>query len=260
MGNSEGRSIVDNLEKMHFVWFENEWRHDGMLHWHRKGQLIYVETGYQYITVEGHTYLVPQNHAIWIPPTAIHKTNSNSEIINLRVLFFGLRPGDTFYHKVRVFSVPLVLKEMILYTEKWSKKLIKDRNEFLCLSAILCELPNMIKNSINIHIKTPEDIRLKKSMDYFYENFVTIKKIDELVSLSALSLRTFERVFKKETGLTFVKYQQMLRIIKSMELLSKKQLTISEIAHEVGYKSLHSFTKSFFSIMHVSPSQFLKTL
>lgn len=210
--------------------------------------------------MERHTYLLPQNHAIWIPPNTIHKTNSNSKIINLRVLFFGVQPEDAYCRNVRVFSVPPVLKEMILYAEKWSKQLKKDNNEFLFLSAILCELPNMIKNSINIHIKTPEDIRLKEAMEYFYDHFVTIKKIDELVSLSSLSLRTFERVFKKETGLTFVKFQQMLRIIKSMELLSEKQLTISEVAHEVGYNSLHSFTKSFFSILQVSPSEFLKTL
>jgi len=65
-----------------------------------------------------------------------------------------------------------------------------------------------------------------------------------------------ERIFKKETGLTLSKYQQMLRIIKSMELLSDPQLTVSEIAYKVGYKSLQAYTNSFYSIMKNRPSAF----
>ena len=75
--------------------------------------------------------------------------------------------------------------------------------------------------------------------------------------LSNLSLRTIERLFKKETGMTLAKYQQLLRIIKSLELLSTKQFTISQIAYKVGYKSVQAFTNSFYAVMKYRPSNFM---
>lgn len=84
--------------------------------------------------------------------------------------------------------------------------------------------------------------------------------MEDLSEIAALSLRTLERVFKKETGLTLSKYQQMLRIIKSLELLSDQEWTISEIAFKTGYKSLQAYTNSFFSVMQYRPSEFLKKI
>jgi len=59
---------VDDIHKPNFVWFEDNWTHDNVMHRHEKAQLIYVESGFQYLTVNGKIYLLPQNHVAWIPP------------------------------------------------------------------------------------------------------------------------------------------------------------------------------------------------
>lgn len=76
---SEKILSVDGIFKPHFVWFEDNWVHDNVLHKHSKAQLIYVESGFQYLTVNAKVYLLPQKHAAWIPPNAIHKTNSHQK-------------------------------------------------------------------------------------------------------------------------------------------------------------------------------------
>lgn len=81
-------------------------------------------------------------------------------------------------------------------------------------------------------------------------------RIEDLSDKTHLSLRSLERIFKQETGLTLNKYHQLLRIIKSLELLSLKELTISEIAYKVGYKSLQAYTNRFYSVMKYRPSDF----
>jgi len=57
--------------------------------------------------------------------------------------------------------------------------------------------------------------------------------------------------------MTLAKYQQLLRIIKSLELLSTKQFTISQIAYKVGYKSVQAFTNIFYAVMKYRPSSFM---
>ncbi|MDE5437363.1 AraC family transcriptional regulator [Elizabethkingia meningoseptica] len=251
---------IDDIKKPYFVLFEDNYIHDNELHSHQKGQLVYVESGFQYLTVEGKIYLLPQNHAAWIPSGYIHKTNSHSEKIKLMVMFFDVDKDEAFYNKVNVFLVPPVLREMIKYAEKWSKNIEEDAHETLFLKALLNELPQFVARSLQLHITPPEDKRLCKAIDYLHEHYTKDFSMEELSEIASLSLRTLERIFKKETGLTLSKYQQMLRIIKSLELLSDQEWTISEIAFKVGYKSLQAYTNSFFSVMQYRPSDFLKKM
>lgn len=250
---------INDLKKPYFVWFEEDWTHDDVLHSHKKGQLVYVESGFQYITVDEKIYLLPQNHAAWIPPNAVHKTNSHSEKIKLMIMFSDLESDDAFYQSISVFSVPPVLKEMIKYAEKWSKAQNENKNETLFLQALFNELPQFVAQSLKLHITLPEDKRLAKAINHLHSHYMEDLKIEDLSEIALVSLRTLERIFKKETGLTLSKYQQMLRIIKSLELLSSHELTISEIAYAVGYKSLQAYTKSFQTVMQYRPSEFMKT-
>lgn len=258
MACSKDSLTVELIKKPYFVWFEDDWVHDNELHQHKKAQLVYVESGFQYLTVEEKIYLLPQNHAAWIPSNAIHKTNSHSEKIKLMVLFFDVDSADSFYNKVTIFSVPPILKEMIKYAEKWSKNIEQNDNETAFLGSMYKELPHFVAQSLKLHISLPKDTRLYKAIDYLNNHYMTDIKMEDLSDIAGLSLRSLERIFKKETNLTLSKYQQMLRIIKSLELLSSKELTISEIAYKVGYKSLQAYTNSFYSIMQYRPSDFLK--
>lgn len=258
--NTNDSIIINELAKPYFVWFEENWIHDNVLHQHEKGQLVYVESGFQYITIEEKIYLLPQNHAAWIPSNAIHKTNSHSEKIKLMIMFADTDRNDSFYDEVNVFSVPPVLREMIKYAEKWSKQLKIDPDETVFLKALFNELPHFVQHSLKLHICLPQDKRLEKVIEHLHHYYHTEIKIEALGELALLSSRSLERIFKKETGITLSKYQQMLRIIKSLELLSSGNLTISETAYEVGYKSVQAFTRSFQSVMQFRPTDFMKNI
>ncbi|MCL8537958.1 AraC family transcriptional regulator [Chryseobacterium gallinarum] len=251
---------IDKLNKPYFVWFEENWTHDDVLHQHNKGQLVYVESGFQYITIEERIYLLPQNHAVWIPPNTIHKTNSHSERIKLMIMFAEVDQKKSFYREVNVFSVPPVLREMIKYAEKWSKLLDTRTDETLFLQALFNELPHFVEQSLKLHICLPRDKRLAKVIEYLHDHYWEEFKINELSDIAMLSSRTLERIFKKETGLTLSKYQQMLKIIKSLELLSSDYMTISETAYEVGYKSVQAYTRSFQTVLQFRPSDFIKNI
>jgi len=73
-------------------------------------------------------------------------------------------------------------------------------------------------------------------------------------------VRTLERQFKKETGISLAKYIQMVRIIKSLELLSEGELNISEIAFRVGYSSAQSYSNVFMKLLGKRPSAYFEPL
>lgn len=67
------------------------------------------------------------------------------------------------------------------------------------------------------------------------------------------------RRFKQETGLTALEYLQKIRIEKCCELLAGSELSIQEIAHNVGYEDAKFFQQVFRRLVKMSPREYRKT-
>jgi AraC-like DNA-binding protein/mannose-6-phosphate isomerase-like protein (cupin superfamily) len=249
--------LVDLISKKAYVWFEDNWIHDSTAHFHKRAQLIYVEKGFQYLHVGERIYLLPQNHAAWIPSNVPHRTTAASYTINLRTIFYALTEEGNFYDKLRIFTVPPVLREIISYAAKWSKIAEFSLEEDAFLNAALVGLPTFFKEAISLDIPVPKDERLVAISNYIINHISSDLPVNEIAENNHMSLRSLERLFKKETAITLAKYTQLVRIIKGVELLSTGNYTVSEVAYLVGYKSLPAFSSSFFQILNKRPNAFL---
>ncbi|CAM3023221.1 AraC family transcriptional regulator [Chryseobacterium flavum] len=245
--------FVDTIEKEAYVWCEKDWKHDDHEHVHNRAQLTFVEDGYQYFHIDHKIYLVPQHHVIWIPSGKAHKITSEAKTVNLTVFLFKPVFDDEFYQNVQVFTAPPVLKEMLLYASKWNKSLAKNEEQDIFFKAILKSLPNFCKESNGLEIPAPVNIRLIPVCNEINTHFKYKLDIDSLAEKAKMSVRSLQRTFKYETGITLQKYHQLTRILKSIELIDTRQYTLSEIAYKVGYQSLSAFTSSYFSVMKVKP-------
>jgi transcriptional regulator GlxA family with amidase domain len=81
----------------------------------------------------------------------------------------------------------------------------------------------------------------------------------ELISdASGLSLRTFNRKFKSEVGITPLAYLQSLRLNAARELLKDVTLSLDEVALAVGYKDSSYFSRLFLKYMDLTPAEYRK--
>lgn len=87
---------------------------------------------------------------------------------------------------------------------------------------------------------------------HFNEN-ITVKRLASFFSMSASS---FNRIFKKETGLTPIEYLIEVRIEKSKKLLRRKEIPITEIAMRCGFGSSSHFSASFSKTLKTTPSEY----
>lgn len=72
------------------------------------------------------------------------------------------------------------------------------------------------------------------------------------------NLSYISRRFKAETGMTFREYVQKIRIEKCCELLTGSDMTITEIAHAVGYDDIQFFHTIFKRLLHMTPKEYKK--
>lgn len=236
-----------------YVWYEKNWQHDEDLHSHDYFQLNFVEEGYQYFHIEQKIYLVPQNHVIWIPANKMHRTTSDAKTVNPMLILFKKVLDDAFFDSIHVFVAPPILKEMMRYASKWNKFLIEEKEQSTFLEALLCSLPYFFNHHNNLELPVLVDTRLIPVSEYIHLNYMNDFNLNDLTEKANMSTRNLQRIFKHETGITLQKYMQLIRILKSIELIDANNFTLSEIAYQVGYKSLSAFTSSYFLVTKMKP-------
>ena len=96
--------------------------------------------------------------------------------------------------------------------------------------------------------------------DYLSEHCERPVSLDELASRFFLSKSYICRIFKEVTGYTISEYTNIHRIRKAKRYLEETDMSISEIAHTLGYESLTYFERMFKTYMTLSPLKYRKTL
>ncbi len=86
------------------------------------------------------------------------------------------------------------------------------------------------------------------------------KKIsnEDLAYISGLSVRQFERRFKQIFNCSAHQYILKLRVLKSCDLLLSQNMSIGEVALEMGFYDQSAFSNQFKKNIGISPLQYLK--
>ncbi len=102
--------------------------------------------------------------------------------------------------------------------------------------------------------------RIKEIIDSQYgDAMLSLTMIAEQLQMSNSYI---SRVFKEQYRLGLVEYLNQVRVKRAKELmgLSLKQLSIKEIAHEVGFASDVSFIRVFKKYEHMTPGKYKQTV
>ncbi|WP_316803212.1 AraC family transcriptional regulator [Pedobacter nototheniae] len=248
---------VDSVTKPAYVWHEKNWKFTDEVHAHKMGQLIFVEKGLQYLHTENTQYLLPTFHCAWIPPGMVHKTTSPLEEVFLRCIFFEHVPDHPFFKSINVFNTPAVLREMILFTEQWSRLDEFDETEAAFVNALIQILPSTFHNSLPLVLPVPKNPRLAGIVDFMVENLLEGITVPRIAKQFNVSSRTIERLFKDDIGLTVAGYVKLLKMIKSVELLSAQGAGVKQVAMQVGYNSISTFSNTFFQVLGIRPQDMM---
>ena len=100
--------------------------------------------------------------------------------------------------------------------------------------------------------------RMSAIHSYILNHYKGDIRLDNVADLANLSPTSFSRYFKARTNKTFSDFIAELRISLACKLLHKNDLSILQIAHECGYKTLSNFNKKFKEITNSNPLKYRK--
>lgn len=108
------------------------------------------------------------------------------------------------------------------------------------------------------HFRSRENNVVTQAKQYVAQHYAEDISLNQIARFVCLSPAYFSTLFKAETGCSFIKYLQRVRIDQAKILLKTTKLRISDIAEAVGYRDLKFFNKIFLSETTVTPSEYRK--
>jgi len=170
------------------------------------------------------------------------------------------------------FPPVLILRDEQISTNPWLKSTLdylvcETQNEALGSKLILDKLTEvLLVQFIRHYIKETHegqslahalyDRHIGPALKLIHSDITVSWTLEQLAQEAGLSRAAFAERFKQQVGNTMFSYLSDLRMIRAKHLLEKTNLSIYDIAEQVGYASDIAFNRAFSKIVNISAGKY----
>jgi len=217
--------------------------------WH---QLIYATEGVMWVkTVEG-DWVVPPSRAVWVPAGIEHGIEMTGTV-PVQTLYLSTHVSGKLPKRCCAVNVSPFLRELIRHTVTLGYLSTKDPVRARLVGVLLDQL--RVLPTIPLQLPWPADERAQRAAAWVRQHLDDPDSTHLVARRAALSVRTLERLFQKETGLTFGRWRQQLRLLQALRLLAAGR-PVTAVALDVGYESPSAFIVMFKRTLGVTPHRY----
>jgi two-component system response regulator YesN len=110
----------------------------------------------------------------------------------------------------------------------------------------------------NVTVKKEEKLGslVEEAKRFIADNYANDISLDEVSGRVDVSPYYFTRLFKEETGETFLEYLTQLRIEKAKEMIKDPNASIKDICTKVGYADPNYFSRIFKKAVGMTPTEY----
>jgi len=221
-------------------------------HSHDWDQLSLVSGAAAIVETDSVFVVHPLMKSLWLPAGVDHSIYSPKPY-SLHALYF--EPG-----KIRSETQPQILgvgnlaRELILFLCAAPRASQRGSQHALALQLLADLLQQARPESFTLPL--PRSERARRLADHFTTQPHDGRPLEIVAAeIGGASLRTFERLFVEETGLSLALWRRQSRMLASLSLLAESR-SIGEIAGSVGYESAAAFSTAFKQCFGSPPSEF----
>jgi AraC-like DNA-binding protein len=225
-------------------------------HMHREAQLVYAARGTMQVTTPKGRWLVPPDRAVWVPALLEHAIDVLADI-DMRTIYFDVAwlrhaPRSKSLAREFVVRVSPLLQQAVL-------ALFDGRNEpertALLVKLAMIELRRADDSATFIPL--PQEPRCRRAAEMVLADPSGSHEIESVAEKIGTSARTLSRLFSGETELSFKSWCQRARIAAAIERLSTDtNVSVKQVAGELGYASVPAFSHAFRQVTGRTPSEF----
>jgi AraC-like DNA-binding protein len=223
------------------------------VHRHHRGQIMTAPAGVVTVRTGGRSFVVAGKKGVWVPEGAPHEVIASTEV-KMRNLQISRSLAPHLPMSVSPITVSSLFGELLRSAVEGNQWFASGSREAKVLDLLVLEFSPA--DDLVFTVPEPRDARLRKICAALQKNPSDNKSLAEWADTAGGCTRTLERLFKKETGLTFAQWRRQIRIQDAIIRLHRGQ-SVTSVAYDAGYENTSSFIEMFRRVTGRTPGQFL---
>jgi AraC-like DNA-binding protein len=224
-------------------------------HGHGAHQVIHATHGVMEVTVGQTLWLIPPQFAIWIPARTRHSIRMPARV-SMRTLYLRPRLAARMPDTCAVLHVTPLLRELIVETVRRGALRV-NRADGPMTQVLLAELH--AASPMPTQLTLPKDPRALGLAQSLVVNPGARRSLRTLCKEYGVSVRTLERVFRRDVGTDFETWRRQLRLMNAVERLVAGA-SVKQVAYAVGYRQPSAFVAAFRRSFGLTPKAWTAAL
>jgi AraC-like DNA-binding protein len=154
-----------------------------------------------------------------------------------------------------VVNVSALLRELILHACALATLNFRKERQRHVIDLIVDHLESI--QTVSLQLPNPTDARALRVAGALLASPGEQRTLTQVCKITGAGRRTIERRFLEETGMTFGKWRQQLRLMQAMRLLAEGA-KITHAALEAGYSTPSAFIFMFRKTLGTTPSLYFQ--
>ena len=278
--------IIDNIISVHYFEYMSDFSFEGESHdfW----EFLCVDKGAVNVVADTTTYTLNKGDIIFHKPNEFHNVKANNIIApNLVVIAFECTSPamDFFKNKIlRVGQTEQTLLAQIIkearetfscrLDDPYCEKLTRNENAPFASEQLI----KMYLQQVLIHLKRTYDVEtpaspctqtfqnkaadelFNKIVAYMEENMNAQMSIDQICHDNLVSRSILQKIFKQHANCGPIDYFSNMKISAAKQMIRNRHMNFTQIADNLGYASIHYFSRQFKKITGMSPSEYAASI
>jgi len=224
-------------------------------HRHRRCQLLYASTGVARVNTADGSWVVPPQRALWIPAGVEHEVRMGEAVsMNSAYVRREAAAAAGLPAQCRVISVSPLLRALLLEAVDLPAHYELESRDGRLMALLLDEIQRM--PALDLATPLPRDRRLAGPCRRLLDAPALDIRIDDMAAAAGMSRRSFTRLFRQQTGMSFAAWRQQACLLEALTRLDRGE-PVTRVAMELGYASASAFTAAFRRALGAPPSRYL---
>ena len=262
---------VDFTGNRSILVYDNVETEEYPLHWHNAIEIIMPLTNSFEAICDGVPYLLSERDVLIIPAGTMHLLKAqpgrrlifqldnraiadNPALTDLSSLLATTLLINSEYDRDLLISLNNTLKDVyILYSE------FEDLAEvriYINILNMLTRIREHQLSSVDLEDDGKYSDKFRNILKYIDMNYMNDITLDDLADMAGYSKYHFSRIFKKYCNTTFIAFLNQRRIKAAEMLLLNEEMSVTNVAMQVGFSSLTTFNRVFKELKGGTPSEF----
>lgn len=239
-------------------------------------RIIYVTVGPICYTIHGSTFLLEKGDVLYTPPNTIYSASNAHDQVRpeFLYLYFHVLPHhqeQSFIPmmetsgKIRIFHALRSPVEFYFHTimEEYEKQ--RPGYYHNIHSHLMLLVMELLRQKGAPHPHSPTSVAktdtdkaliLNKATSYIAANIGEPLRISQVSHLCGVSESYLYKIFSASLGVSPKEYILGRKMEYAVKLLKETDLTVTQIARELGFSNPNHFSNTFYKIMGVRPSEY----